>query len=107
MKTTVKRSKLKRQLYWGYLVLLISVPCVFVAVPIDFFDSGQSVCLSRVFFDVSCYACGMTRALKHLVFFDFSTAWDYNKLSFMVLPIVIWLWIVEILRIKRGIRNLS
>lgn len=105
MANTPKHSSLKKYFYWTYLVLLIAVPAVFIAVPIDFFDSGQSVCLSRVFFDISCYACGMTRALKHLLFFDFATAWDYNKLAFIVLPLVTLLWIVEFKRVRGRLKG--
>jgi hypothetical protein len=96
---------LKRLLFSGYLVALIIIPIVFIILPIDFFDSGQSVCLSRVFFDVSCYGCGMARALKHLVFFDFISAWEFNKLAFAVLPIISWLWIIEVFRVRKKLKK--
>jgi hypothetical protein len=105
MEGTPKRYNLKRLFFIGYLTLLILIPIVFIVAPIDFFDSGQSVCLSRVFFDVSCYACGMTRALKHLIFFDFTTAWELNKLAFVVLPLISWLWIVEVFRIRKKLKK--
>ena len=95
---------MKRYFFIGYLVLLILFPIVFILVPIDYFDSGQSVCLSMFFFDVSCYACGMTRALKHLIFFDFQTALGYNKFAVIVLPLVSWLWTKEVIRIMRKLR---
>tara|TARA_B100000508_G_scaffold91658_2_gene71454 strand:+ start:20588 stop:20863 length:276 start_codon:yes stop_codon:yes gene_type:complete len=82
-----------------YLVGLIIVPILFLIAPLNYFDSGGSICLSQVLFDVSCYGCGMLRALKHLVFFDFETAWLFNKLSFVVLPLISWLWIKEIRRV--------
>ncbi|MDG1776664.1 MAG: DUF2752 domain-containing protein [Crocinitomicaceae bacterium] len=96
---------MKRYFYIAYLFLLLVVPVGFVILPINFFDTGQSVCLSSVFFDVSCYACGMTRALKHLICFDFSTAWEYNKLAFATLPLIIWLWVVEVFRVKNKLKK--
>jgi len=98
-----KNSSLKRFFFGAYGALLILVPLIFLVLPIDYFDSGASVCLSKVFFDISCYACGMTRALKHLIFFDFMAAWEFNKLSFAVLPLIVWLWAVEVWRVKKKI----
>jgi len=45
----------------------------------------------------------MTRALKHLVFFDFMAAWEFNKLSFAVFPLIVLLWAVEVWRVKKEI----
>jgi hypothetical protein len=55
--------------------------------------------MSVVFFDRECYACGMTRAIQHLIHLDFFIAYDYNKLSFIVLPIFIRSLIKEIKRV--------
>lgn len=41
----------------------------------------------------------MTRALKHLISFDFEGAWGFNKLSFLVLPILTFGWAKEVLRV--------
>ena len=71
---------------------------VLLILPADFFDHGQSVCLSLLLFDTKCYGCGMTRAKQHLIHLDFAIAYSYNKLSFIVLPILIFLWIREFLR---------
>lgn len=55
--------------------------------PADHFDEGQSMCVSVLLFDMECYACGMTRGIQHLLHFDFKEAWAFNKLSFVVLPL--------------------
>ena len=44
----------------------------------------DSICLSLFLFDTECYACGMTRAIQHLIHFDFLTGYNYNKLSIIV-----------------------
>ena len=79
-----------------YLAVLLIIPLVLLLLPSAFFDSGDSVCMSVVFFDRECYACGMTRAIQHLIHLDFFIAYDYNKLSFIVLPILIRSLIKEI-----------
>ena len=80
---------MKRFLLILYLLILILIPIVLIVLPADFFDKGDSICLSVFLFDSECYACGMTRAIQHLIHFDFSVAYAYNKLSIFVLPLLI------------------
>ena len=61
--------------------------------PVDYFDTGQSMCASVWLFDLECLGCGITRGIMHLMHFDFIGAWEFNKLSFLVLPIGILLWV--------------
>ena len=75
--------------------------------PADFFDSGESVCLSVVLLDQECYACGMTRGVQHLLHLDFMTAASFNRLSFIVLPLLILLWFQEMRRSILRIKELS
>lgn len=68
---------------------VVLTPVILFFLPIDFFDSGQSVCLSRVFFDMECYACGLTRAGMHLIHFDFVGAYDFNPLIYLAVPAIV------------------
>lgn len=56
--------------------------------PVDFFDHGPVVCLSRLLFDVECWGCGITRASMHLIHGEFLEAYDFNKLVIVVVPIM-------------------
>jgi hypothetical protein len=80
------------------------IPIVLIALPKDFFDQGQSICLSMLLLDTTCYGCGMTRAIQHLIHLDFEAAYDFNKLSFIVLPLLIGVWGKESWRIYRLVR---
>jgi hypothetical protein len=64
--------------------------------PASYFDEGQSMCISVILFDKPCYACGMTRAVQHLIHFDFNKAANYNKLTFIVVPLGIYMVVSEI-----------
>lgn len=75
---------------------LIFLPMVLIILPADFFDRGQSLCISVLFFDTTCYGCGITRAIQHLIHLDFAEASHLNKMSFVVLPILIGLWFKEL-----------
>lgn len=87
--------KTKRRL--GYLmyagILIIGIVLLFL--PADFFDEGDSLCLSVVLFNTECYGCGMTRGVQHLLHFNFAKAWEYNKLSIIVLPLMTYLIITS------------
>jgi hypothetical protein len=75
--------------------------------PAGFFDKGQSICLSVLLFHQKCYACGITRAIQHLIHFDFATAWQYNKLCVVITPLLIILLVEEIVTSIKKIRNMS
>lgn len=69
------------------------VPVILMILPSGFFDEGQSICLSVIAFNTECYGCGMTRAIMHLIHADYTAAWEYNGLSFLVLPLLVMLYI--------------
>lgn len=103
-----RRSAFFKYLTLGKLALIVFTPAVLLLLPADYFDNGESVCLSQVLFKQDCYACGMTRACQHLIHLDFENAFAYNILSFIVLPIlsIVWIqWFVKEWRIWKKIRR--
>ena len=83
------------------------VPLVLIILPADFFDNGPPLCLSVLLFDQTCYGCGITRAVQHLIHLDFKEAMEFNKLSVVVAPLLVVLWIEELLRIKKKLKKLK
>ncbi|WP_066757352.1 DUF2752 domain-containing protein [Crocinitomix algicola] len=61
--------------------------------PANFFDSGVSLCPSKQFLNMECLGCGLTRGVQHAIHFEFNLAWEYNKLTFIILPILIFYWL--------------
>lgn len=82
-----------------YLAVLIIIPLVLLLLPSTFFDNGDSICISVVFFDRECYACGMSRAFQHLLHLDFVIAYKYNPISFLALPLLVFIYLKEIKKI--------
>jgi hypothetical protein len=74
--------------------IIIFLPIVILLLPENYFDSGESICLSKVLFNQECYACGLTKACKHLLYLNFEKAFDYNMISFIALPLVSFLWVL-------------
>ena len=80
-----------------YRVLIVFVPLALLILPADFFDYGPTICVSKLLTDADCPGCGITRATQHAIHFDFSNAWKYNKLFVIVTPLLIWLYITEVI----------
>lgn len=95
----------KKQLLKIYFGGLILIPIVLLVLPSNYFDNGQSVCVSVLLFDQECYGCGMTRGIQHLLHLDFLTAYEFNKISLIVLPLLIYLWFNELRRTYKMIKN--
>lgn len=76
------------------IFLRVLVPVVLLLLPADFFDRGTSLCLSRLLFNTSCPACGLTRGCMHLIHLDFEGAFAANMASFVALPVVSAYWFV-------------
>ncbi|HTD93123.1 MAG TPA: DUF2752 domain-containing protein [Chitinophagaceae bacterium] len=85
--------KLRYYLTIAKLAFIILTPIVLLILPADFFDTGRSLCLSKLLLNVECYACGMSRACMHLIHFEFEDAFAYNMASFIVLPLLAIVWV--------------
>ena len=82
-------TALKNYLLW----LVVASPFILMLLPADFFDNGTTVCISQSLAGVECYGCGLTRATMHLLHFDFITAWHFNKLVYIVTPLLFLFWL--------------
>lgn len=86
-------------LYRIYITILLIIPVILLILPANYFDEGQSVCLSVLLLEKNCYACGMTRAIQHLIHLDFTAAWEFNKLSLIVFPLLSFSYFKEVKRV--------
>ncbi len=74
------------------LIIWVSIPFVLWILPSNFFDQGESLCLSQVLLDKECPGCGITRSVQHAIHFNFETSWRFNKLVVIVLPFLVYIW---------------
>lgn len=93
-------KSIRKFIFYTIHVITIITPFVLWLLPVDFFDKGESICLSHLLAGVECYACGLTKATMHFVHFQFEEAWNFNKLSFIVVPMLFPLWIKSIYDIQ-------
>lgn len=76
----------------GYVALPILLYCI----PRSWIFDGHTVCLIHNFFGKECPGCGMTRAMFSLMHFDFAAAWSYNRIVFIVAPLLLYLYLKEV-----------
>lgn len=91
---------LRKLVFYIRTSVTIIAPFVLLILPSDFFDKGESVCLSKLLANTECYGCGLTRATMHFVHFEFLKAWEFNKLSVIVVPLLFPLWLKAIYEIQ-------
>ncbi len=93
----MSQFKLQRRQKGYLLVALLSVfSLTLLILPADYFDTGSPMCVSVLLLGKECYGCGMTRAVQHLIHFDFESAYHFNKLSFVVFPLLVGMILWEL-----------
>lgn len=102
-----RRSKpiFSKTFYIAKAIALAMFPLVLLLLPANFFDSGPEMCVFTLATGIHCPGCGMTRACMHLIHLDTVPALEYNKVSFVVLPILCVLLVRDFVQTIRRIRN--
>jgi len=91
---------IKKFVYYTRIWVTILAPLALVLLPVDFFDHGESVCLSKTLAGLECPACGLTRGVMHFLHFDFGKAWAFNKFTFVVIPLLFPVWLKAVYEAK-------
>ena len=89
--------KIKLKLFVFFLIFVFAI--ILLILPADFFDKGQSICISVLLLNKQCYACGLTRATQHFIHFDFKRANEFNSLVFIVVPLLVYLITYEFIKL--------
>jgi hypothetical protein len=78
-------------------IILLPFTLVGLAVLSDRFYAG-SICVWQNIFGHFCWGCGLTHATLFLLSGKFAAAYASNKLVFIVLPLLFYLWLKAIIR---------
>lgn len=82
----------------------MGIPVLLLCLPATFFDTGQSISLFELAGVENYYSKGMTKGVMHLIHLDFEGAWQYNKLSFIVLPLLAYVWTKSFLKNQKRLK---
>lgn len=91
-------QKFRHILRWGKIGAYIVTPIFLFILPSTYFDHGQSISLFELIGVEGYYSKGITKACMHMLHFDFKGAAEYNKLVFVVLPLIAIVWIASLIR---------
>ena len=81
------------------VVCLLAIPITLWILPSTYFDDGVPISVfAWLGVEDFSYSTGMTRGIMHLMHFDFDGAAHYNKLSFIVLPLLMIYWLKLLLK---------
>jgi hypothetical protein len=93
----------------AWLAALLLTPIVLWILPSGFFDGSDVIlCPSRLFFNIECFGCGMTRAVMHMHHLEIEDAIYYNNGVVVVFPalVVIWgMWVYKAVRRLRLVKS--
>lgn len=98
------RKNVKKGFKKLYYFIILTIPITLFFIPFDWISNQHSICLFKNIFGVDCYGCGITRAVLSGIHFNFRTAFEYNKMVIIVLPLLTYTWIKRVISfIKTGI----
>lgn len=86
-------------------IVLFLLPLTLIFLPANFFDTGKTVCISKLLFNKECLGCGMSRAIQHAIHFEFSMAYQFNKLVLIVLPLLFFIYLTEFYKLIKQLIN--
>ena len=87
------------------LGVLFLLPFLLFFLSLDKLESGRSICLFKNLFGIECYGCGITKAVIASIQLDFIRAFNYNKLIVVVMPLMVYLWIKEIIKCVKTLKS--
>lgn len=91
MQMVINWSEDKIQKIKGIGVILIPVALFFI--PLGWLQHQHTICIFKNITGHDCYGCGMTRAILSSLHLRFIDAYHYNKLVFVVLPLLVFIWL--------------
>lgn len=95
----ISRSAFIKSKNVAILFAHIALPFVLYFIPLEWLNKQNTICLIKNIFGVECPGCGITRAIISAIQLDIIKAIDYNKIVIIVLPILIYVWVKNIILI--------
>ncbi len=86
------------------LIALLLLPLIgYLIADILLKYNNNTTCIWNNLFQIECWGCGITRAFHAFCHLDFKSAYNYNNKIFIIIPILIYIWINEIMKFLKQI----
>ncbi|HHG84447.1 MAG TPA: DUF2752 domain-containing protein [Bacteroidetes bacterium] len=100
------KQLLRKIFRFGKIGAYLFVPIFLLFQPTNYFDQGQSISLFELIGVENYYSKGITRGCMHLLHLDFAGAAAYNRLSFVIVPLLISIWAFSLYREVKVVNRL-
>jgi putative effector of murein hydrolase len=88
------------------IIILVILPLILLLLPKTVFNQGNfTICIFKLLVGGECAGCGLTRACMHFIHFDYAEAYKFNKMVFIIMPILIIAWGYELYKSIKKLRN--
>ncbi|MCB5234279.1 MAG: DUF2752 domain-containing protein [Candidatus Cloacimonetes bacterium] len=86
----IRSSSNKRKPLFALIgsLAILSLGLIVLLLPVEVWESGTSLCLSKAIFGCECLGCGLTRAISSALHLQFGAAFAYNPLIVVVFPLL-------------------
>jgi len=79
---------------------ILIIPIVLYLIPLNWLKNQHTICIIKNITGHDCYGCGMTRSILSALHFKFIDAYNYNKLIVIVLPLLIYVWLKFVIKLR-------
>ncbi len=83
------------------------IPIALWFVPIDKDQTARTLCIFKNLTGRNCYGCGITRATVSAIHLNFEQAFAFNKLIVFVFPLLLYLWIDQLIKEGKKANNIN
>lgn len=82
-------------IYSCWLLFNMFIPVLLWLTPISYFEKlNLTTCPSKLFFDLECIGCGLTRAVFYFHKWEFAEAIYFNTSIIIVYPLLFLMWLM-------------
>jgi hypothetical protein len=76
-----------------YSIVILIMPILLYFIPVEWLNKQATICLFKNILGIECYGCGITRAIISGVQLNLRSAFQYNQMIVIVLPLLTYIWI--------------
>ena len=87
------------------LLMLLSIPIVASLIDLETLNKLPTICIYKRFFGFDCWGCGLTRSIVSIFDGEITESIRYNWKVIIVAPILLYLYIQQILKVVSKLKK--